>query len=149
MRACSSGVSFGIEPLGLERGVADRLGAERVEVRGEVAVHAVRLDERHRGGDAAEEHLVGTALGAAPAGRRPARRGAAGAATCRAPLPSRQRLEQPREAGERRDELAVAALEQRAPLRRNGLRVLEVLLEEQRARSRRSGRRRQASLPLL
>ena len=41
MRACSSGVSCGIEPLGLERRVADRLGAERVEARGEVAVHAV------------------------------------------------------------------------------------------------------------
>ena len=41
MRAWSSGVSFGLEPLRLERRVAGRLGAERVEARREVAVHAV------------------------------------------------------------------------------------------------------------
>ena len=47
-----------LEALWLERGVADRLRAEGVELRGEVAVHAVRLDERHGCGDAAEEHVV-------------------------------------------------------------------------------------------
>ena len=33
---------------GLERGVADRLGAQRIEVGGEMAVHPVRLHERGR-----------------------------------------------------------------------------------------------------
>ena len=47
-----------LEALGLERRVAERLGAERVEPGGEVAVRAVRLDERHRGGDAAEQLVV-------------------------------------------------------------------------------------------
>ncbi len=42
----------------VERGVAHRLRAERIEARGEVAVHAVGLDERHRGGDPAEELVV-------------------------------------------------------------------------------------------
>ena len=46
------------QPVGIERGIAGRRGAERIEVRGEVAVHPVRLDERHRGGDSAEELLV-------------------------------------------------------------------------------------------
>src|SRR5205823_2827848 len=36
------------ETLRIERRVADGLRAERIEPRGEVAVHAVRLDERHR-----------------------------------------------------------------------------------------------------
>ena len=48
-----------LEPQRLERRVADRLGAERVEPCGEVAVRAVRLHERHRRGDAAEELGVG------------------------------------------------------------------------------------------
>ncbi len=48
-----------LEPQRLERRVADGLGAERVEPRGEMPVRAVRLDERHRGGDAAEQLQVG------------------------------------------------------------------------------------------
>ena len=57
----------------LERGVADRLGAERVEARGEVPVRAVRLDQRGRGLHV-REHLLG--------GRRAGRLGAAtGSAT--------------------------------------------------------------------
>jgi hypothetical protein len=38
----------GDEPGLVERGVAHRLRAERIESRSEVAVHAIRLDERHR-----------------------------------------------------------------------------------------------------
>ena len=38
------------ERAGIERGIADRRRAERVEVRGEVAVHPERLHQRHRGG---------------------------------------------------------------------------------------------------
>ena len=45
----------GDEPGLVERGVAHRLRAERIEPRSEMAVHAVRLDERHRRGDGAEE----------------------------------------------------------------------------------------------
>jgi len=46
------------KPLSLERRVAGRFRSERIEVRGEVAVHPVRLDQRHRCGDAAEEEVV-------------------------------------------------------------------------------------------
>ena len=61
-------MSRGLEALGLERGISGRLAAERVEARGEVAVHAMRLDERHRGRDRAEELLRGRVrLGAAGA----------------------------------------------------------------------------------
>ena len=49
---------FRDEPLGLERGVAHRLRAERVEVRGEVAVGADRPDEGDGRGDSAEQLLV-------------------------------------------------------------------------------------------
>ena len=62
----------------VERRVAHRLGAERVEPGGEVPVHAVGLDERHRRGDAAEEVLVDRWRLAAPsAACRGARRAAA------------------------------------------------------------------------
>jgi hypothetical protein len=57
------------QALGLERRIAGRLGPERVEPRGKVAVHPDRLHERHRRGDAAEE------LGICPrVGRRLSRR---------------------------------------------------------------------------
>ena len=55
----------GLEALGLERRISGRLAAERVEARGEVAVHAMRLDERHRGRDRTEELLRGAAASAA------------------------------------------------------------------------------------
>ncbi len=48
----------GDEPRLVEGRVTQRLRAERVEPRGEVPVHAVRLDECHRGGDGAEEARV-------------------------------------------------------------------------------------------
>ena len=43
---------------GVERGVADRVGAERVEPRRQVAVHAVRLDEARGGLDGLQQGLV-------------------------------------------------------------------------------------------
>ncbi|HXE92886.1 MAG TPA: hypothetical protein VN544_03615, partial [Gaiellaceae bacterium] len=71
-----------------------------------MAVHSVRLHERHRGRHGAEE-LVGDGLG----GRRRGGRGWCGlgdgaAVACR--------LEKTREPGMRRDDVAVAALEQPA-----------------------------------
>ena len=49
------------ERLGIERGVALGLGVERVELGREVAVHAVRLDQRDRGLDGLQQRLVGRA----------------------------------------------------------------------------------------
>ncbi len=46
------------QPVGIERRIAERRGPERIEVRGEMPVHPVRLDKRHRRGDAAEQLLV-------------------------------------------------------------------------------------------
>ena len=51
-----------LEPQRLQRRIADGLRSERVEARREVAVCAVRLDERHRGGDPAEQLRVGGRL---------------------------------------------------------------------------------------
>lgn len=45
-----------LQALGLERGISDGLAAERIEPRGEVAVHAMCLHERHRGGDSPEQN---------------------------------------------------------------------------------------------
>jgi hypothetical protein len=112
-----------LQPLRLERRVADGLAAERVEPRSEVPVRAQRLDERHRRGEPAEHALVGRGYRDLRRRRRGRRRDLAVAV-----LP--ERLEQPREAGQGRDELAVTALEQLAPFRRNRLGVLEVLLEQ-------------------
>ena len=41
----------------VERGVAGRLGAERIELRGEVAMRAIRLDHRHAGAHVGEQFL--------------------------------------------------------------------------------------------
>ena len=120
----------------VERRIAERLRAERVEASREVPVHPMGLDERHRRGDGAEQRLVD--LGC----RRRLRRGhgrrrgrerdlghlswmAVGAVV---PL---ERLQQPQQSRMRRDELAVAALEQLAPLGRHRIGVLEVVLEQQ------------------
>ena len=69
------------EPRLVERGVAHRLRAERVEPRGQVAVHPVRLDEGHRRRDGAEEPRVGFDVGPALCAST------AGAAGVGAPLP--------------------------------------------------------------
>ena len=52
------GRQLGLAALGVERGVADRLAAERVEPRCEVSMRAVGGDERHRGRDSLKEGLV-------------------------------------------------------------------------------------------
>ena len=86
-------------------------------------VHPVRLDESHRGRDAAEE-LVRDRFGR---GQRDRRRGRG----CRAAVAVRlERLEQAHEARVRGDDLAGAALEQVPPFRRDRVRVLEVVLEQ-------------------
>ena len=54
-----------VEARLVERRVAHRLRAQRIEPCREVAVHADRLDERHRGGDRAEHVLVGGEAGQA------------------------------------------------------------------------------------
>ena len=118
----------------LERRIAGRLRAERVEPRVEVAVHADRLDERHRRGDAAEQLRSGTAAGAAAGAagggaRRRGRRSRSGRAVPR-------ELEQPREAGLRREHGGGIALEEVAPLLRHGAGVVEVLLEKKRGVAR-------------
>src|SRR5581483_12410675 len=95
------------EPLRLERGIAGRLRAEGVEMRGEVTVHAERLQEGHGGADAAEE-LVVDDFDLADDRRRlrrrlyDCRRGVAVAAAVR--------LQQPLEAGLRREQLRRCAL---------------------------------------
>ncbi len=47
------------EPVGarVERGIAGRFGAERIERRGEVAVAPVRRQQRHPGGDGAQQFV--------------------------------------------------------------------------------------------
>ena len=115
-----------LEHLGLERRVADRLGAERVEPRRQVAVRAMRLHQRHRGRDGGEHRVVDDGrLG----GRGRRLDGRDRRAVTVAVLLA-QRLEQPGQAGMLRDQLAVAALEERPPLGGHRLGVLEVLLED-------------------
>ena len=113
-----------LETLRLERRIADGLRTERVEPRGEVAVRPVRLDQRHRGRDTADEQRVRRELRLRLGRLRRDRRRRSAVAVLA------QRLEQAQETGVRGDELAVAALEQPPPLRRDGFRVLEVLVEE-------------------
>ena len=110
-------------PVGLERWVADRLGAERIEPGGEVAVHPVGLDQLRRRAHSAQELLVdlcGRGLGLGSHDRR----GTVAVAV------RPQRLEQPRQPRVRGDQLAVSALEQPAPLLRDRAGVLEVFLEQ-------------------
>jgi hypothetical protein len=129
------------QALRLERRVARRLRAERIEMRGEMPDHAEGLDERHPGGDAAEQLLVDR-RGCGRLGRR--RRRFCGG---RRRLDGRRRsgdggvpvaavrleaVEQHREPGLQRDELVgVARLEDGAPLVGDGGGVVEVLLEDE------------------
>ena len=114
------GLELGREPrleaLGLERGISGRLAAERVEARGEVAVHAMRLDERHRGGDRSEE------LRAAPP---PRRRGSSVAAVGGARVELADALDD-----RARLELLGRVLEERTPRRVDRLGRSQVLLEK-------------------
>jgi hypothetical protein len=98
-------------------------------MRREVTVHAVGLDERHGGRDGSEE-LVGDRLGrggSSPGGsglRRGLRFRHLGG------VPVSERFEEARQTGMSGHDVALAALEQSAPLARDRVRVLEVLLEE-------------------
>ena len=114
------------EALGLEGGIADGLGTERVEVRGQMAVGPEGLDEGGAGGNGREKVLVGRHNGSGRGGCRSGlgRRGVA-------VLGHALALEQPRKAGVRRDELAVAALEDVPPFLGDRFRILEVLLEQE------------------
>ena len=117
------------QPLGLEGGIAGRLRAERVEMRGEVTVHPDRLDERHRRGDPAEELLVGRRCRRRRCSGRRRRRGVS------VPVGGRA-FEEPRQTGLPLQQYLGLALEQVAPLLRHGAGVVEVLLEEQRGVAR-------------
>ena len=107
-----------------------------------MAMHPVRLDERHRGGDTADQGLVerrgrcGRFALRRGLGRR-GRFGSGGRCRCGrrgrrgVPVAAIERRQQPEQTGMRSDELAVAALEERAPLGRDSVRILEVLIEQQ------------------
>jgi len=100
------------QPGLVERRVAHRLGAERIEARGKMAVHPVRLDERHRGSDPAEEAGV-LGLGAS---RRHGRR--------------RSRSTVPRTAVVRRLHGRGPGLEDPSPFGRDAGGSVEVVLEK-------------------
>ena len=125
----------GLEPKRLERRVTDRLRSERVEPRAQVAVRPVRLDERHRRRDAPEQLRVGVdCLRSLEHDDRGCDlfvrfRFGCRLVTVLGPV-AREPLEQPREPRMGLDQMRVAALEQRAPGRRNAVRVLEVLVEQ-------------------
>ena len=115
------------QPLGLQGGIADRLGAERIEARGEVAVCPVRLHERHRGRNGGEERLVDRRGWRRRRLGRGGRRGRGGFGL-RAVAVRLEHLEQARDAGMLPQQGAVT-LEELAPLSGHGLGILEVLLE--------------------
>ena len=123
-----------IQALGLERRIARRLGAERVEARREMTVHADRLHERHGSGDGGEEIEIrgfgrggcrgrGGGLLGRGRRRRDGCRRTVSAIGC-------AQIDEPREAGQRREDTVVRALEELAPRGVDGLGVLEILLEE-------------------
>ena len=109
-----------LEPVGVERRITRRLGAERVDVRGEVAVRPVRLDEGHGGRDPAEEVVRG-GLG----GRRRGR-GRARAPGAPLPPPSRE-SSRSRSALGRRSRTSSGLDSKRARHRVDGLRGGEVV----------------------
>ncbi len=121
-----------IQTLGLERGIARRLGAERIEASREVTVHADRLHERHCRRDGGEQVEVGAFGGCRRlrrrrfhrrSRRRNGRRRAVSAV-------GRADVDDPGEPGQRREDCIVGALEELAPRGIDGLGILEVLLEE-------------------
>jgi hypothetical protein len=130
-----------LQQLPLERGVTDGLRAERIEVRRQVAMGANRLDQRHRGGDAADEELVGHGLRRRGCGRLWRDRWRFDALGLRLRERLRdgrlrrsaillQALDQPGQPRQRLDRRRIAALEERSPLLGHRLGVLEVLLEQ-------------------
>jgi hypothetical protein len=109
----------GHEPVGIERRVAGRIAAERIEPRREMAVHAIGLDERHRRRDAAEELVVRLR-------RRRLRSGSGRAVRGRPAVPDAEARETRKPLRERLRIL----LEDGPPFCGHGLRRLEVLHEE-------------------
>jgi hypothetical protein len=120
-----------LQPFRLQRGIPDRLAPERIESCGEVAVRAQRLDERHRGRDAAEQLFVGSP-GRGLRCRRRRRRSCGLARRRRFGMAVRlaQVLQQASETRQRLEQVTVPALEEGAPLGRDRLGVVEVLLEQ-------------------
>ena len=116
------------QPGLVEGGIPERLRPERVEPGSQMAVHPVRLDERHRGCDATEERLVDLARD------RRGRHGLGGRGRLgrggRMAVAAVERLQQAEQSGMRGNELAVAALEQLAPFGRDGVGILEIVLEQ-------------------
>ena len=136
-----SGCQLRDQPFRLERRIAVRLGAERVEARTEVPVRAVRLDERHRRRDPADQLVVGDrgccrycrCFGCNRSHRR--RLGCGRRLRDRCVTVAAVSLQALEEAGEPRlgrEQLFRRALKERAPLGRDGAGVVEVLLEQQR-----------------
>ena len=129
IRACSSGVSFGSSRSGSSDGSptgSEPSGSSR-------AARWPWVRCALTSAIAAATPPSSCASGVACAQRRWAARGGCGAARVPLPLPrcaARQLLEQPRDPGMGRDELGIAALEERAPLGRHRLGVLEVLVEQ-------------------
>ena len=131
------------EQVRLERRVSDGLGAERVEVRGQMTVSPVGLDQRHRGGNASEQSLVRRGRGCLRRGRLLLRR----LRRCqgrlrldrdrfgrlsgrRSAVSVLQVLEQAGEPRQRLEQAGVTTLEERSPLLRDRFGILEVLLEQ-------------------
>ncbi len=129
------------QALGLERGVARRLRAERVEVSGKMPVHANRLHERHRGRDRRQQLVAHGCFRRGRRSRRGRRHGGCRqlrllgngrrGVRCQATVTVlRARLDQPGEPRQRGEDAIVRALEHTAPRGIDGLRVLQILLEE-------------------
>ena len=116
-------------------GSPDRLGAERIEVRVQVPVHAVRLHERHRGGDGSDQLAVSRCRSSRwsrrlGGDRRRLRLGRRDRDRSHAvPVVALPERDEPLEPGQRSDERVVGALEELAPLRVDGLGVVEIPLE--------------------
>ena len=118
------------QALGLERRVSGRLGSEGIETSREMAVHPVRLDQRHRSRNASEElrRRFGRRCDWRSRGRSRRRRHVGGRGM---PVPlAVERLEEAVQARVCRDELARPAFEQVPPFGRHRVRVLQVLLEQ-------------------
>ena len=125
IRACSSGVSGGIRRVSSSAGSPIGSEPSGSSLRREMAVHPMGLHERHRRGDAAEQRLVDRARRAPSVAPEPRVRLAS---PFRSPLAEASRRCSP---GSAATTLAVAALEDRAPFGRNGVRVLEIVLEQE------------------
>ena len=112
-----------LETKRIERRIADRLRSERIEPCGEMAVHPVRLDERHRGCDRSEE------LGGGGRLCRGLGRGGCGSAVATVRR-SRVELAYPLNDGARLGQGVGRLLEELAPGRIDGFRGREILLEQ-------------------